>query len=221
MSTKAGTRKCAHCNEEINVRNKDKLDNVLRYKGKFYHKDCFTQLAESRVAKNNRYSASWQEALDNISLFIEDAKQSIGRKIKTDPLNDYLLLNYEVATLGPLFWSTVADIGNGIYRNKRCKAISCDVLLDMWKWYQKDLNNTYVWNKTHGKDMAGEMRVKYDLAILMNKYGEYMKFKAKKEKARINQQIKKEEHKIDYNKIKSTSKTDGLGDISDLLDELI
>lgn len=217
----ATTRKCAECGKNISVKDKKNLGHILRYKNKFYHTACFIALAESRVAAQNRYSASWQEALNNIEALIEDARLAITIKVKTDPLNDYLLLNYDVGTLSSRFWSIVADIGNGVYKHRRCKAIDCNTLLDMWKYYQKELNQTDVWNKSHGKVLDGESRVNYDLAILMNKYGNYIKAKAKEEAAQIDQQIHKEEHKIDYNKIKAVNKTNGLDDISDLLDELI
>ena len=74
MARQAGARKCDYCKELISVKNKNKLDNVLRYKNKFYHEECFIELAESRVAAQNRYSASWQEALDNIDQLVEEAK---------------------------------------------------------------------------------------------------------------------------------------------------
>ena len=92
MARQTGTRKCDYCKKLISVKNKNKLDNVLRHKNKFYHKECFIELAESRVAAQNRYSASWQEALDSIDQLVEDAKISITTRVKTDPLNDYLLL---------------------------------------------------------------------------------------------------------------------------------
>ena len=36
MARQTGTRKCDYCKELISVKNKNKLDNVLRYKNKFY-----------------------------------------------------------------------------------------------------------------------------------------------------------------------------------------
>ena len=180
------SRKCSHCGQDINVTDKDNLGHILKYKKQYYHTSCFIELAKSRVARNDRYSASWQEVLNNIDQLIADAKQSITTKvnIKTDALNSYLLLCYDVGGgFSSRFWSTIMDIGNGIYKRRRCQPIDCDTLLDMWKYYQKDLDKTYIYNKTRGKDMEGESRANYDLAILMGKYGAYKKAKAQEEAA--------------------------------------
>ena len=217
----AKARKCAVCEKALSTKNKENLGHILRYKGKYYHTECFTALAESRVAKNNSYSASWQTALNNIDALIEDARLAITVKVKTDPLNDYLLINYDVGSLSSRFWSTINDIGNGVYRHKKCKAISCDVLLDMWKHYQKYLNDVNTWNKSKGNNIDGEGRVNYDLAILMGKYSEYIKIKAKRDAEEAERQLRqKEVVKIDYNKIKSEHKTNGLDDISSLIDDM-
>lgn len=223
MATK--TRKCFHCSEKIEIKDESDFGHVLRYKNKYYHTTCFIELAESRVACNSRYSASWQEALDNIDQFIEDAKKSITAKVnpKTDGLNNYLLLYYNVGgSLSARFWSTIMDIGNGIYRCRRCQPISCDTLLDMWKYYQKELDGIHIYNKLHGKVIEGEACANYDLAILMGKYGAYQTAKAKAEAAELEREKqRKETVKIDYSKIiNNTKKENTLQDISSLVDDI-
>ena len=114
------------------------------------------------------------------------------------------------------------DIGNGIYKRRRCQPIDCDTLLDMWKYYQKDLDKTYIYNKTRGKDMEGESRANYDLAILMGKYGEYRRAKAKTAADEMERQNElKETVKIDYNKVfNNTKENNTLRDISSLVDDI-
>jgi hypothetical protein len=221
----ATTRKCFHCNQKIDVTDKENLGHVLRYKDRYYHTTCFIGLAESRVARNDRHSASWQGALDNIEQWITDAKEAITTKVnpKTDALNDYLLLYYDVGgSFSARFWSTIMDIGNGVYRRRRCQPIDCDTLLDMWKYYQKELNDIRAYNKTHGKPMEGEACANYDLAILMGKYGAYQRDKAKAEAAELEREKqRKETIKIDYSKIvTNTRKENILQDISSLVDDI-
>ena len=134
-------------------------------------------------------------------------------------LNDYLLLHYDVASLSSKFWSTIHDIGNGIYKHKRCKPIDCNTLLDMWKLYQKELNQIYVWNKSKGNDMTGEGRVIYDLAILMRKYGEYLKHVSKIKAIEADTSQLQQQTKINYNNFDNQS-TNTDDDISSLLDEI-
>lgn len=213
------TRKCEYCKENIKIKDKNNLTHVLKYKNKFYHTSCFEQFAESRIAANNRYSTSWQEALDNIDQLIENARASICTKVKTDPLNDYLLINYNVGCLSSRFWSVVMDISNGIYKHKHCKAIDCNMLLDMWKYYQRELNQIATWNKSHGKDIDGESRINYDLTILMSKYGEYLKYKAKAVAAEVEIEAKNTT-KINYDNLSLQNKSTDNDDISDLLNEI-
>lgn len=222
----ATTRKCFHCSQKIDVTNKENLGHVLRYKDRYYHTTCFIELAESRVARNDRHSASWQEALDNIDQLIEDAKKSIvAKKInpKTDTLNDYLRMEYHVSgSFSQRFWSIIMDIGNGIYKRRRCQPIDCDTLLDMWRYYRKELNSTYTYNKAHGNLMEYETRALYDLAILMGKYGAYQREMAKREAEEVERQKqRKETVKIDYSKIiNNTKKENTLRDISSLVDDI-
>jgi hypothetical protein len=55
----------------------------------------------------------------------------------------------------------------------------------------------------------------------MGKYNEYKKIKAKLEAEEAERQLRqKESVKIDYSKIKSERKSNGLDDISDLLDDI-
>ena len=217
----AKARKCAACEKNITIKNKENLGHILRYKGKYYHTECFIEFAESRVAKNNSYSASWQKALNSIDALIEDARLAITVKVKTDPLNDYLRIHYGVNSFSSRFWSVINDIGKGIYKYKHCIPISCDMLLNMWTHYQNELNNINKRNRLKGNNIDGECRANYDLAILMGKHSEYMKLIAKREVEEAERQFKqKESAKIDYSKIKSKTKTSGLDDISDLLDDI-
>lgn len=218
------TRKCEYCKGTINVGNKDNLGHVLLYKKKYYHKECFVELAESRVAAQNRYSASWQLALDNIDQFIDDARLSITVKVKTNVLDEYLRLHYDLNEkngFGTNFWATIADIGNGVYRHRRCAKIDCDTLVDMWKWGQNKLDKIDVQNKSRGIVMEGDTRVLYDLAILMNKYGFYLKYKAKEAAAEAEavRELNTAKDKINYNNISKSTKSD-TKDIASIIDDI-
>ncbi len=94
----------------------------------------------------------------------------------------------------------------------------------MWKDYQKELDKTNAWNRHNGKVIEGESRAIYDLAILMNNYVKYAK-KVEKTKREVAEKEKNSRadnsERINYNKIKAVETKDGLGDISDLLDDLI
>lgn len=221
-------RKCNFCKHTIEIR-KDNICRVICYKKLYYHTSCFYQLAQekSKSTDGRKKPAEWQEALDNMSELEAETKKILrqhwGDKEAKYELNDYLLSQYNVTTVDTRFWQVVADLSNGVYKKKRCKKVSTQTLLETWKWWQQKLNEINKYNKMHRRGPENdEQRIPYDLAIIVKKIPDYLDYKAKQEAAEIErQQNSKENIKIDYSKIKAPGKKSGLGDISDLIDELI
>lgn len=209
------TRTCKKCKEKINIA----LENLnssefVKYKSAFYHTDCFIDQANKMISKNNKASITWQEALDNLDIYKSEAKDSVKTTLYRDALNEHLIDNYEVAALSSYFWNVIAEIENGQYRKKRCKKISISEILDMWEYYQPELDKTYKENLRRGNEMFGEDRVRYDLAIIIKNY-EKIKKGIAKEKAKAAEATKAEEPKIDYTKM-SRAKFEQKRDLSDL-----
>ena len=165
------TRTCKKCKEKINIA----LENLnsgefVKYKSAFYHADCFIDQANKMISKNNKTSITWQEALDNLDEYKSEARNVVKFTLYRDALNEYLIDNYEIAALSSYFWNVIAEIENGQYRKKRCKKISISEILDMWEYYQPELDKTYKENLRRGNEMFGEDRVRYDLAIIIKNY---------------------------------------------------
>jgi hypothetical protein len=216
------TRKCAFCGKDI-VITKNNM-RMISYKNKSYHTECFKTMCNGRVLKNNRYSPMYSEALQNLKQLETETKKKLMNRFVQDDLNVYLLDQYEVCTLSARFWEYIKDIQKGKYRGKRCLPVDLETLFNMWKDYQKELDKTNAWNRHNGKVIEGESRAIYDLAILMNNYVKYAK-KVEKTKREVAEKEKNSRadnsERINYNKIKAVETKDGLGDISDLLDDLI
>ena len=209
------TRTCKKCKEKINIA----LENLnsgdfVKYKSAFYHADCFIDQANKMISKNNKTSITWQEALDNLDEYKSEARNVVKFTLYRDALNEYLIDNYEIAALSSYFWNVIAEIENGQYRKKRCKKISISEILDMWEYYQPELDKTYKENLSRGNEMFGEDRVRYDLAIIIKNY-EKIKKGIAKEKAKAAEAKKVEEPKIDYTKM-SRAKFEQKRDLSDL-----
>lgn len=215
-------RKCAFCGKDI-VITKNNM-RMISYKNKSYHTECFKTMCNGRVLKNNRYSPMYSEALQNLKQLETETKKKLMNRFVQDDLNVYLLDQYEVCTLSARFWEYIKDIQKGKYRGKRCLPVDLETLFNMWKDYQKELDKTNAWNRHNGKVIEGESRAIYDLAILMNNYVKYAK-KVEKTKREVAEKEKNSRadnsERINYNKIKAVETKDGLGDISDLLDDLI
>lgn len=216
------TRKCAFCGKDIVITRNNM--RMISYKNRSYHTECFKTMCNGRVLKNNRYSPMYSEALQNIAQLEKETKKKLMNRFVQDDLNVYLLDKYEVCVLGNRFWEYIKDIQKGKYRGKRCAPVDLEILFDMWKDYQKELDKTNAWNRHNGKVLEGEARAFYDLAILMNHYVKHAK---KVEKAKRETEEKEKNsltnrgESINYSKIKAVETKDGLGDISDLLDDLI
>lgn len=111
----------------------------------------------------------------------------------TRQLTDFIYREYEVTYLPNYFFINLAKIYKGEYKNLR-EPISCEDLFDMWQKKIGELKRTYEYNKEHGKDMYGVQRVSYDLAILLNKYDSYKRWKEKQSAIHEQEQQFKEQY---------------------------
>lgn len=217
-------RKCATCKNEIEI-DRNNIHNVVIYNG-FHHKQCLIDYATASLQKPRCSKAKWTQVLENIDEYEKCAIENLGHGRPTDKLNDWLIDHYNlVATPSDRFWSTVRELGNGLYRNKKCKAIGIDDLTDAWKWAQHNLDKIAIQNKSMNKPIEGEARLYYDLAIILKKYNIFLKWKDRqKAAAAVAAAQETNRVKINYSNLEKqvmeNKKQEGIGDISDILDEL-
>ena len=219
-------RKCAACKGVIKIDRNDIKDVVIYNKG-YYHKQCLLDQATQSLQKPRSNKAKWTDVLENIDEYEKRAQEVIGRGRPTDKLNDWLLEHYNITTTpSDRFWSIVRELGNGVYKNKRCKPIDVGSLTEAWKWAQHNLDKIAVRNKSVNNAMDGEARIHYDLAIVLSKYPLFLKWKDKQKAAAAAAMVQEtQKSKINYNSLEkhileSQKDANDLDDISDLLDEL-
>lgn len=216
-------RKCAACPDPIEI-DRNHTSNVVFYKKKYYHSNCFCDLATKRSQAKIKSASEWKDALDNLWELEADTKKMLESALTKDELNDWLLAHYDVAVVPSRFWQIVADLERGIYKGKKCKFVPMETLLGAWEWGQKKLDSIAKNNKANRRGPQNdEARLVYDLAILIGHISDYTKYINKIKSAEIERENKrKEEIKVDYNKIKTSSNDNhGLDDINELLDDLI
>lgn len=210
-------RICQHCQHEMLI-TADNINDVVKYRGKYYHQACFVAYMQTRMAKEPQNAERLQSILINIDKLVSSAKSALMQTYNRDALNEYLLQHYTVVGFSGRFWQKVADLANGKYNNRPSIAVGTDELLDMWRWAQKDLDSIYKYNRENGNDMVGENRVHYDLAVVIRKYGEYKQAKSQmKIDAMKYANIKSD--KLNISKIKSPTKNTSQ-DISDILGDI-
>lgn len=216
-------RKCGACPKSIEI-DKEHTSNIVYYKNKYYHSNCFCDLATKRSQAKIKSASEWKDALDKLWELEADTKKMLESALTKDELNDWLLAHYDVTVVPSRFWQIVADLERGIYKGKKCKSIPMETLLGAWEWGQKKLDSIAKNNKANRRGPQNdEARLVYDLAILIGHISDYTKYINKIKSAEIERENKrKEEIKVDYNKIKTSSNDNhGLDDINELLDDLI
>lgn len=212
--------KCVKCNQDIEV-DINNITNISRFKNQYYHTQCLRERAERAINRPNHKSC-WDNALNNIDAYEQEAREFIERKYWNDNLNDYLICNYGVRTVPRSFWEMVRELNKGVYKGKRCKPTSTKLLFDAWRWGQKNLDKIDRNNKAKRKGpQNGSDRITYDAAIILKHIEDYEKYVAKTKAEEAERELQaKETVKIDYNNIKA-KKDNNFGDISDLIDDLI
>lgn len=215
-------RKCAKCKGEIEI-DRNNITNIVNYQGKYYHSGCFEVFATQRAASKRGNYEQWQKALVNLWHIETETIKALERFCAKDDLNMWLLDHYDVSVVPTYFWQVVADLENGKYKQQKCKPMSIDMLYNMWMWGQKRLDDINERNKiNHSGPQSDSDRLRYDLAILISHTEDYKKHIVNISALEAERkQRQKEAVMVDYNKIKPAKKSgNGLGDISDLLDEM-
>lgn len=215
-------RKCGACPKPIEI-DKEHTSNIVYYKGKYYHSSCFCNIATKRSQSKIKTASEWENALDNLWEIEADTKKMLESALAKDDLNEWLLANYDIAAVPTRFWQMVADLERGIYKGKKCRPISINMLTDMWKWGQKHLNKIDAKNKTNHNGPQNDVdRLRYDLSILISHVGDYIKYTTttKEESAEIKSRVHAT-NKINYEKLYTQSKEKQNDDnILDLMNDI-
>ena len=215
-------RKCGACPKPIEI-DKEHTSNIVYYKSKYYHSSCFCDIATKRSQSKIKSASEWKEALDNLWELEAETEKMLKSSIAKDELNEWLLYHYDIAVVPARFWQIVADLERGAYKGKKCRPISMEMLLGVWKWGQRKLDEIARNNKMRCKGPTNDAdRINYDLSILINHISDYEKYLTRSRAEETNKQTQKETTKINYNSISNRSETkyEGLDDISDILDEV-
>lgn len=220
-------RKCKICDTErlaksINLN----TDKFIYYNNKYYHYDCFLK----NIFENNKKGLSPEDIITYVDkkLLNTIESKSVRDSIDRDRLVYWIYENYNVTMLSNLFFTKLTNINKGKYSNNITVPISFYDLLQIFIKMKPRLDKINGKNEREGKHFSAQGRIDYDLAIVLNNYDDYVKWK-QKQKAK-NTQEKQLQEEI---KSKSNIQTDNIVtvqrsrqnedtelNISELLDEL-
>ena len=233
MSKKnVNSRVCAKCKSVFNIIEND----FIKKNGKFYEIECYKNMAWTKNMTEeavNEVVEILLEATINERRKIEEIAKEEARKIiysKNNEINrgkdrdlfvEYIKEAYEIVGVLPQkFYTLVAKANNGTYKNLSV-GISYAELLDMFKRKRGYLERVYNKNLANGKSFTFYQRFAYDLAIICDKYDDYLNWKQKQKvlETVALKEVEDSKNKIDYSKIKEQKSNDDM-DISSVLDDL-
>lgn len=207
---------CSQCGTDC-VIDATSLNDFIIFDKKCYHNSCFIEAAKAH--RRGKYV----EALEHYPKLQEESKQHLTDIYIKDALYCFLLQYYGLTVIPVYFWKKLADLNNGRYVNVSV-AIPYTHLYDMWRRKRNQLNKLADTNKAKGKEMTGEQRLHYDLAVLINQYDSYLRFL---EREKIKEAVSEQDHKsivptnFTYNySNKNINQEDQDGDIDELVGEV-
>ena len=192
---------CNSCKENV-VFDKDNAEGIVYFEEKYYHKQCFVQMCNSRIGNKRFKKYNWQEVLDSIESLQQDAKKRMIVAIDKDNVYRFILDNYRVSCVNSFTFKKLDEIYNGTYKGL-AYPIGPEELLDEWKFYYQQLMEIRKY-----KSMDREQAVSYDLAVLLGKnaeYREYIERKKSEEQVRVSQRTS--ECKIDEKAMEAIQKS--------------
>ena len=214
-------KECQVCKMAIEIDNINDIHDVARVRTKYYHSQCLKEHAK-KLIQREKHDAIWDDVVKRFSFYEKDAKEILYKRYWQDKLNEHLKSHYDIIVMPDRFWEMVMNLHNGIYKNKECKPVSMKTLYGAWCWGQRKLDSINRNNKKNKKGPKTDSeRLPYDLAIIVQHVSDYIKYKAKLDAEEAEREAKEKERiKIDYRRFNKTPvKTEGLDDISDMLDD--
>lgn len=231
-------RKCVYCKQEIVVEQENDNENVL-YNKAYYHKDCFVEFCSKVKSKqriialkntdqlvadaNESLSQIFNSRATNLSLldkYIADANREIEDWFIKSDVNQFLSEQYGVAHISTrIYPDYLMKVYNGTYKHSVGIKIPPQHLLDMWQAKIKMLNDIYAKNIVKGKEMSGESRLIYDLAVLVRRYNSYLEWLNKQRVLESTPATVLTLPTVVHNK-KSITRQDNSENIDNLLDEI-
>ena len=132
----------------------------------------------------------------------------------------WLCKEYELSYMPKYMFEIINKIEKGEYKNL-IKPIPFEDLQDMWQRKLPYLKKVHFRNQCAGKEMCDVAWIKYDLAIILSKYDDYLDWKDKQKLAEINEtETDSNFNKINFSQIQENIPENNQIDISDIIDEI-
>lgn len=211
-------RVCRHCGKEIYIE-RGNVHDILKFEERYFHNECFKAYVQKKLS-GKRPHPKWKNELNNVSEYENDAKEAVEFWFIRDDIYRHILEHYDVVKVTSPIFTRIDAVITGTY-GRKSKPIDYADFVECWRYGQKKLDNIARKNKAAGKNITGEARVNYDLAVVVKKFPQWKRWQEKLKAERIEaERAQREAVHINYDNMQRTEiKHEGLDDISALLDE--
>lgn len=181
------TRKCKICGKSFNILKND----FVRFRQGCCEIGCYVSYFKEKgytdTIIQDKLDVLLKESREEIRLFkekelevdkkkVKSKQREINRKENTSSFLKYISETYMIEVFPKYIFSKLAEINRGTFKGMN-KGIPYEDLLDMFKRKQKDLDRINLNNSRKGNIIEGIGRFNYDLAIVINKYDDYLRWK--------------------------------------------
>ena len=219
-------RKCKICDKPKTKTIKLETGKFIYYQQSYYHYDCFVKF------QTEKKSLAFNEAKELADEMVIKTIESdyVNSLIDRDRLTYWIYDNYNLTVLPVLFFQKIKQINDGTFAVRINAPISYYDLLQIFKKMKTYLDKVNNNNERKGKKIDLLRRIDYDLAIVINNYDEYLKWKQKQKTEEIEKKIIKDDivlkndmqfnNTISLMQRKNTNNHNDEINISDILDEV-
>lgn len=222
-------RKCYVCDKPKTKTVNLETDKFIFYSGAYFHYECFIKMYIKKKKKEIELTYEEAKIVADKMVIKTSENEIVNSLIDKDRLVYWIYDNYRVSVLSVLFFQKIKQINDGTFSARISTPIPYYDLLQMFKKMKNYLDQVNNKNERKNKKIDSARRVEYDLAIVLNNYDEYVKWKQKQKAEEINKaeiksdiEVKKE---ININTITSLQRKNNQNEekeinIADILDEV-
>lgn len=162
--------KCNYCDKKGERSIDTQLDDYVRFKNKYYHRDCLYEYIHKKYPDKNKDELD--DMINKELMKTEHIKEFMYYK---DMLYQHLFARYS-KDISPYIYINIDKVVAGEYKNMNV-GISYKDLYKMWthKKFLRKLDKV-----AYGKSLSTDQRISYDLAIIIKEYPKYKKAQNKK-----------------------------------------
>jgi hypothetical protein len=184
------------------------------------HFDCLAQKEYGK--KSNKLSL--EQIIENIKIIQKENESHVQQTLLRERFYRWLQQSYSIVVIPKYFFVKIDSVITGEYKGLTIP-IPLEDIFDMWKRKKNDLDRIALNNRKKGNNIDSIGRLSYDLAIIINKYDSYLKWKAQNKIIEQNEKEAMEikNNKIDYSKINKSENNLKINDeinIIDLIDDI-